>query len=408
MKKSLKLFSVLMIVLLLLSGCASGSEKSVSKKTLKEIKAQDYVVSEVTGDNDIKNETSTPVSNEAKTDSTEDTTVKNHGDVIKFPVTNNKYTESQFLPSVAYMAGGYAQNYMFTGFAFTPLTNFVYHYGKEDYGMNRLAKNQWQVYVDSMFAEGYNVDALDNTVRQVKEAFDDNDYQVDVYGALLYPVKSVTSFGVVNGKNLDFSKTEDRIEGMKWLADEIIRRFNAKNYKNCRFAGFYYHIECIYEEEEETQILNAVTDYVRSKGYKTVWAPYYNANGYQRWKNYGFDEATTQINYFPGAESLPNAGGIDRISTAANRSQLYDIGIEMELCCSASNPNFKKAVGGFKEYMKAGVQTGYMYKFHTYWIQDTFQTVRALQKSNDPYLRSAYDELYKFINEELTVSDMTF
>ena len=51
-------------------------------------------------------------------------------------------------------------------------------------------------------------------------------------------------------------------------------------------------------------------NYVHSLGYKLIWIPYYQAWGYDRWKENGFDVACVQPNY--------------SFAKVANKQRLYD------------------------------------------------------------------------------------
>ena len=192
---------------------------------------------------------------------------------------------------------------------------------------------------------------------------------------------------------------EDRVEAMKWYFNEAIRQFKARNYEHLELAGFYWHWESIFNEEDY-HMLPQITDYVRSLGLITIWAPFFGARGWNRWKEAKFDRATMQVNYFPGREDLPNSGPITRLEEANKMTSEHGMGIEMELTAYKGNFNLE-SITGLKEYYRFGVKTGFINRFHTYWINQGPETVKLLCDSDNAYIRSAYDELYKFIHKTI-------
>ena len=312
---------------------------------------------------------------------------------IKFSCVGGKITPSTFLPSVAYLENGVARDVMFNGFAFINSPNMV---------DGSLTQKDWLNYIYSFeFREGFNVDALENTVGQVKTALEMPDYKAGVFLCLTAPKKSVTNWGELNGKILNFSESnEDRITALKWYVDEQIKVFNERNYQNIELCGFYFYNESL--DSDALNYLPAITDYVRSLKYITVWSPYYSAVGYDKWKDFGFDRAAMQANYFAGAESLPNAGGKERVTNAAAITASRGMGIEMEIC--GQNP---ENIVGIKEYYRVGITTGFMYRWHTWWVMNDLKGVKNLYESKDPYVQSTYKEMYLFLNNRLQLADIT-
>lgn len=328
-------------------------------------------------------------------------------DVQKFTGTRKQISKEDLLPSVAYIKDGKIVGTMFDGLSFDVPTNYVDAEGDRkniDFGLAHRTKQDWQDCIDGFFQKGFNIDALNDAVGETKKALNMPDYKLAVFTGTLYPVRGVENFGEINGKKTDLMDMEDRIEAMKWYFNEVIRQFESKKYEHIEFAGFYWHWESIFNEEDY-QMIPQITDYVRSLGLITIWAPYYNARGWNRWKEAKFDKATMQVNYFPGRENLPNSGTIERLAVAAKMTAEHDMGIEMELTAFKANFNLE-SLTGLKEYYKAGIETGFINRFHTYWINQGPETIRLLCESDNPYIRSAYDELYAFIHKKLKTEDI--
>lgn len=322
--------------------------------------------------------------------------------IHKFSCVDSRLTVSAFLPNIAYLEDGVAKDTMFDSLAFMPNNNFVHDYSSGG-GLKPMTQKDWNNYIYNYeFKTGYNMDALEEAAGQVKEALEMPDYKVNVYLSIMPPVNTVEAWGEVDGKMLNFAKSDaDRVTGVKWLVDEQIKAFNERNYKNIKLCGFYYYHESI--SDDEAAILPAITDYVRSVNMITVWAPYYLAKGYDKWDTFGFDYAAMQSNYFPGRPNLPNGGGPDRVNSAVYITKARGMGTEMELA-SQSNA---ESIGGLKLYLKTAIETDTVDSFHTWWLASGLSTVKYLYKSTDPYIHSAYKEIYLFLKGNLQVSDIT-
>jgi hypothetical protein len=203
------------------------------------------------------------------------------------------------------------------------------------------------------------MDALEAAVADTKTALGNNDYKVGVYLSILYPVASQTSFGEVNGKKLDFSKLEDRKAGVKWLIDEQVKQFKAKGYQNLELRGFYWFTEEIdFDDEGLLDLIKYTTDYVRKLKYFTFWIPYYQASGYNKWQEVGFDLACYQPN-FAFNYSIPDS----RLYDAARTAKMLGMCIELEIEGVSHT-----AVDRLKKYYKVGAETGYMTEaIHMYY-----------------------------------------
>lgn len=321
-------------------------------------------------------------------------------DVLKTYFTGSAISKTHFMASAGYMVDGVVKDTMFESFAFTPTPAYVYQSG----GGFITKKSQWQSMIDEMFLSGKNMDALNEAVGEIKTQLKlSGDYKVKVYLPLLCAVKKDTEFGEVNGKTLNFSSDADRLEAVKWLAQEELRVFKSKNYKNIEIGGLYWFKEEI-EPVTEAEHVKQVCQYAHSLKYDIIWSPYYQAKGYANWKEYGFDRISMQANYFPGvaAENAPNNGTIGRLSTIATTMKNRQIGIEMELGSSSKN-----SITGFKQYMQAGVEKGYMNTYHVWYLVNGPSLTYNLYHSKDAYTLSAYTDMYKFIKGTLTLAELT-
>lgn len=295
----------------------------------------------------------------------------------------DSFTKEDFLPSVAYMADGEIKDTMFDAFYFTKVDHFM-----------PADINAWKEFIDKEFADGYSLDALNSAVEEVKTVLNMPDYQVTVFFTAFPPhkQKGITSCGDLS---FNLESLEDKKAALKWQADEQIRRFNEKNYKNLKIGGFHWPVEdAPVLDPDMFYLTEFFTNYVRSFGMKTNWGPYFLAAGHNCHKQLGFDLGVMQPNYF--SQGSPNAGGVDRLRAAAQIMTECDMGFSPEL-----ESNAPGAVRVFKDYLRYGKKYGYMDAYHVWYMVSGPNYVRELCESKDPFIRSAYDESYRFIKNTL-------
>ena len=307
-----------------------------------------------------------------------------HPDAEKYP----PITKEIYMPHVAYIVDGEIKDTLFDSFMFLPYVHFLYDYSN---GASKkpLKKEDWQYYMDVQYTKDGNMDALEAAVAETKAALGKADYKVGVFLSLLYPVTTQTAFGEIGGKNLDFSKVQDRKTAIKWLIDEQIRVFEQKGYEHLYIEGLYWFTEEInYADEQLLDILKFTTDYVRSLGYITSWIPYYQASGYSEWASLGFDLVCYQPN-FAFNFSIPD----QRLFDAAEAAKLLGMCIELEIGGTSA-----AHIDRMKKYYAVGALTGYMTEaIHMYYQGGIPGSIYAAYNSEDKYINSLYEDTYKFI-----------
>ncbi|MBO5915137.1 MAG: DUF4855 domain-containing protein [Clostridia bacterium] len=305
-------------------------------------------------------------------------------------------TKEIFLPHVAYIEDGEIKDTLFDGYLFLPYVAFLY----DKYKKRPLKKEDWQFYIDNQFIDGYNMDALEAAAEEVGEKLGIKDYKLSVYFSILYPVTEVKEFGVIDGKNRDFSLVEDRKAALKWLIDEQYARFNEKQYKHLELKGYYWFTEEIsYADNQLLELLQFTTDYVRGMGLITTWIPYYHASGYNDWQNLGFDVVCYQPNYAFN-QAVPDS----RLFDAADTAKLLGMCIELEV--GGTEPWHIERI---KKYYAAGAITGYMKDAaHMYYQGGVPDVYYKAYKSEDPYLHSVYNDTYRFIKGTFKADEIEF
>ena len=256
----------------------------------------------------------------------------------------------------------------------------------------------------NMLMDGYNLDALDAAVGELKETLMKKDpaavnYRVQVYLPLFYIPSTMADWGSIDGAAVDCSVNADRVSALIWSVDEALGAFADQKYKNLSVAGMYYVKEELSDDESDAAVYSEVTDYIRGNGLTTMWIPYYNANGWNTAQDtYGIDTIALQANYFPGAEYYPNNGDIERVAAAAERAKNNGCYTEMEICGMR-----EENISGIKEYYRVAAQNGTVGEFHPWWVAPS---MKELAGSENSYIRSAYTEMKKFIDGTLKVTDI--
>lgn len=319
------------------------------------------------------------------------------GDIVL--MYNGKYynnTVESTLPYVAYIdEEGNIVDTMFDGFLY--LLTGAFPSGNA--GHEGTVMTDWTWYLNDVFAEGENLDALNTVAAQVNEALG-LDKKYNFYVAMYVPNCTVTSFGDVDGDgvNENFENMDDRLKAIDWYMDEFYSRLNAAGYENLEFGGFYWYNESVstYDDPAMYDLVRGVCDRVHARGEQFFWIPYFTAAGYSRWASFGFDVACYQPNYaFNGSVLEP------RLKEAAAMMRRYGLCTEMEIDDAAlTNDIFYQKYMG---YLKYGITEGYMTQAIHMYYQGT-NVFGAAAVSEDPKNRLIYDYTYQFIKETLKLA----
>ena len=295
----------------------------------------------------------------------------------------------ELLPFVGYYdTQGKLQDTFFDGALFLPFSNYTYS------ALYKCAEG-WKYYLDNTFRENKCVDALNTATEMVcKELGVEQKTKVFLsifhtkpgYGD--FPEK----FGDLDGDGVDedLSTLEGRIKVTKWFIDENLARYNAKERPYLTLTGFYWFEEEIsYNDPLELKVLAFARDYVHSLGYKLIWIPYYQAWGYDRWKQNGFDVACVQPNY-----SFSKGATKQRLYDNAMLAKKFGLCYELEFT-GGNNPT---DIARYIEYLDCGAKTGFMYSIKMYY--EGGGGFRSACHSKDPLFRSVYDKTYLFAKEK--------
>lgn len=238
------------------------------------------------------------------------------------------YNAEQLRPYVVHEDRFGNRDWLFDGFLFLEFDSgegVSYHVR----GSAPLArKEDWAWLVDRHFESGKGIAALDDCIAAAVRELGEPPFRHKVVIGIPEPPRGQKDWGELEGRKLDFSNEEDRIAACKWYADLLEERFRSSGFRHLELAGFYWLPEILRQSREVTRALG---DYVRSKGLRFYWIPYYTAQGYSEWRDLGFDAAYLQPTYFWNSKI-----GDERVDRACELARTYGMGLEMEFDMRAS------------------------------------------------------------------------
>lgn len=295
------------------------------------------------------------------------------------------FTGDDFLPLVAYLnRQGEIKGRMFDTMLFLPFTGLP------------CTSRGWDSYVEDLFAPGYQLQALEDTLAKINEATGGQEKE-KVILTVPYPDSNQLDF---NGKSLSFSEknggrekaAKNRFEAVQGIYDKLLDKWNGAGFKNLELAGIYWNKESVNQTiYGEAELVQKVAQMVRGNDQDFFWIPYYGAPGYGDWKSFGFTHVFLQPNYY--ATQAPSE---DRMDRAADLARQYTTGIEIE-CDNRIIGNLYYYDLFYKELKKAhqlGLDRDTVNAYHVGLKRTLLVTVY----SDVPEYRGIYDDLYRWIS----------
>lgn len=273
---------------------------------------------------------------------------------------------------------------------------FITGYKYKGNYMPSANKTDWENLINYYFSSSSSgVGAVDMAIEEAKPALGEPERKRQIVVGIPEPIIFLysatksggsTYWGELGGETLDFKESADRIRACKWYIDTVIKKFKDMNYKNIQLAGFYWVAE---NSSNTNVILKPVADYIKSKKYSFDWIPYYNAEGYFLWKEYGFNYAYLQPNYF-FRDDVP----VSRLNEACALAKSYGMGLELEFDNNALK-NYGKAYK-LRDYMRVFKECGVWEKSRLAYYQGSW-SLRALKYSSQPEDVDLYHEFCDFV-----------
>lgn len=293
-----------------------------------------------------------------------------------------EWTPDQFVPYVVHEDRQGNRNWLFDGFLFLEIKDGAGRQFAPGYHEKDARRQEWEKLLVGLFESGKAVSALDQCIGQQIERLGTPPFQHKLVAGVPSPLLNQKDWGEIDGKTMDFTKREDRIEAGKWYIDRFLERYREARYKHLELEGFYWVDE---RDIECADILVPLGDYVRSKGLKFVWIPYWKARGFDKRKEYRFDFAWLQPNHFFNKEI-----GDERIDRACEMAKQLNMGLEMEFNNKALADHDDSMRGRLLTYID-GFQKNGVYAEASLAYYEAGHAVYTFSKSQNPLDRELMD-----------------
>lgn len=320
---------------------------------------------------------------------------------------NGRHYTKDLLPYVAYYdAKGNITDFFFDSFLFLPCMQLGTSGGRLHYDVDNPSRAiDWIDYINDTFYPNANVNALETAAGQAKDALNAPDKKFGVFLSILYPAKSAGSnFGTLGGRTLNTNNLADRKYAVKWMIDEQLSRYNAAGYNNLDLVGFYWLEEIIQKNaigDEDIKLIQYAAEYIHSLGLKFIWIPYYRANGYQVWKNLGFDFASMQPNMYWQETKDP-----ERVDNCIYYSNRYGMSVEMEVDYKVFGD--VEYYNRYLDYLEGCMNGGAMNSVKTYYQDGKEGVYYNAYTREGSIARSIYDLTYKYAKGTITQEDIDY
>lgn len=235
-----------------------------------------------------------------------------------------EWTAEQFQPYVSWTSPrtGRAE-WLFDGFLFLELWNGIDRDFAAGYGRKPARKEEWEWYLDRLFAPGRALAALNAQCETVSRSIGEPARKRQVVIMIPEPIQDQTDWGDIAGTTMDFQRNEHRLAACRWYLKEIQRRWTEAKLSRLELAGLYWLSE--HTQHGGAELLPSVAREIRQYGWKFFWIPYWKASGAEDWRRLGFNAAYQQPNYF--FNPLVPATRFDQ---AMSFAQKHGMGVEME------------------------------------------------------------------------------
>ncbi len=322
-----------------------------------------------------------------------------------------KSTKEELLPYIAYMKDGKIQDTMFDSLLFLFVQGRCPSGGCLGYHAGPSLLSDWEYMLDVLFEQGYSLSAANEAFGEVKSALNLPARQkLKIYLTAPVPKISLEPFGDMNGDGIEekLLSTQDCIDAYLWFVDQAARRFEAAGLDNLEIDGYFWINETISRStrDDEEFFARGCVEGLHARGLKSVFIPFFQAGGCQKYESVGFDVATMQPNLsFNKPLQADPDGAMEDFVEACRK---YGFGIELEIHQGVKNPETRDIYTEyFNAYMRSGIKSGMMTdSVHTYYQCAGPGVFYDCALSDDPYLRKIYENLYKYIKGTLTPEDL--
>ncbi len=302
-----------------------------------------------------------------------------------------QWKTDHFEPYVTHVFEDGTEKWTFDGFLFLEFrtgTSPDYQF-TQGYTDANARRQEWEWYLDRIFQKDRALDALDQVIAQKKKTLGDPGFKHKVVLTTPVPIINQKDWGELDGKQLDFTTSADRLAAGTWFVDQLVSRFNEAGYENIELAGFYMICESSKGIETYTRSLSKV---IKGYGLDFVWIPYFNAQGYSVWKGLKFDIAYLQPNHFFNKD-VPDS----RLDEAVQRAK--ENGMAMEFECDESIRNDAAKLQRMVTYMDYYDKHGIWYDtpLAYYTGGSLIYDLHRFRNSTSAIIKSTMDRFFQYI-----------
>ena len=309
------------------------------------------------------------------------------------------WTADEFRPYVVHRFADGTKDWLFDGFLFLEFKNGSGRHYTVGYEKLNARKGEWAWLLDRIFEEGKSLSALDQCITEEMAELGKPGFKHQIVLGLPEAIRDQKDWGELNGRRLDFAKASDRIAAYKWYIDSVRERFAAGGYEHVELAGFYWLRETAAQPEDTEYsyhltrsdvLLPQIADYLHGLNYSFIWIPYYDARGYDDWRDFGFDQVYLQPNHYWKPEN-----DMDDVCRWINRAGT-SIEFEFEASILNARENSDAYRARLRDYMRGAKQYG-IYGSRPIAYYQGSNALYDLWVSDDPVDRELFHEFCRFV-----------
>lgn len=312
------------------------------------------------------------------------------------------HKKEDYKPYVAYVdTKGKRVDWMFDSFLFLPYADLwdrsTFHAGSG----RPTQKRHWQYYLSKIFDPHYELPALNEAVHEAKVELMNESFQAKVVIGIPFPPTDQAFFGDVDGdgvsENLHVEQVgeraslQNRKKVVKWFIEEARKSWNEHQFQHLKLIGFYWYNESLAEQSSvlDPELIRWTSDYLHEQGFMFEWIPSYFANGWNDWRELGFDVAILQPNYLfdPKAQEK-------RMDITVQAARDYGMGLEVEMEYAVLHDDRWR--DRYYVYLNKYKDYGYMNRSYQVFYQGA-KTLLQAAYSPVPEVREVYDHSYRYL-----------
>lgn len=300
------------------------------------------------------------------------------------------WTTNRFAPYVTYTdPKSGREQWLYDGFLFIEFVDGHHHTFEKLQNVEPAQKPHWLRLLNKNFGVD-GIPRLDQTCQDAAKRIGPPSRKRQVILTLPVPIAGQTNWGQIDARDMNFNVVGDQTLACHWYIETALEKWRALAPKELNLAGFYWLQEGAGTNAGFLAFINAVASDVHQHGKKFYWIPYWHARGAGNWREYGFDAAWQQPNYF-FHPTVP----ISRLQDACDFARRRNMGLEMELDDRALTQTevFEPRL---HDYLAAYISNGVKASAAIAWYEGG-GALYELASSKRPEFRRDYDEIAQFV-----------